>query len=96
MQLENVSEFKYFQCVFDESGTDSAKCCKKMVNGRKVPGATRPLVNGRRLELSIQGCFMRHCLCSYIVWVVVRQWYKRKRGVRIRAAQMDILRNFRK
>ena len=33
MQLEHVSEFKYLRFVYYESGTDAAKCCRKMVSG---------------------------------------------------------------
>ena len=38
MQLDQVSEFKYLECVLDESGTDEAKCHRKMASGRRVAG----------------------------------------------------------
>ena len=37
--LEDVSEFKYFGCVMDKSGTDGAECSRKVGSGRKVAGA---------------------------------------------------------
>ena len=45
------SEFKYLGCVLDESGTDEAKCSRKVTSGRKVAGAIRSLVNARGLQL---------------------------------------------
>ena len=36
--LEHVSEFKYLGCVLDESGTDEAKCSRKVASGRRVAG----------------------------------------------------------
>ena len=38
-------------CVLDESGTDGAKCRRKMVSGRRVAGALRSLVNARDLQI---------------------------------------------
>ena len=35
----------------DESGTDGAGCSRKVVNGRKVAGDIRSLVNARDLQL---------------------------------------------
>ena len=56
--LEHVSEFKYLECVLDESGTDGAEC------SRKVASAIRSLPNARDLQL--ESC-MRDCLCcSYV------------------------------
>ena len=37
--------------VLDESGTDVANYCRKVVNGRKVSGSIRSLVNTRGLKL---------------------------------------------
>ena len=51
IRLEHVSEFKYLGCVLNESGIDEAECSKKVVSGRRVAGAVRPLVNGRSLQL---------------------------------------------
>ena len=44
---EHVSEFKYYWCVLDESGTDGAECSRKVASGRRVVGAIRSLVNAR-------------------------------------------------
>ena len=35
----------------DESGTDQAVCCRKLVSGRRVAGAIRSLVNAGGLQL---------------------------------------------
>src|SRR5678815_5467279 len=50
-QLEKVSEFKYSGYVLDEKGTDDAECSRKVVNGRKVAGAIKSLVNVKGLSL---------------------------------------------
>ena len=39
------------ECVLDESGTDKAKCRRKVARGRRVAGAIRSLVNARGLQL---------------------------------------------
>ena len=49
-RLEHVSEFKYLECVLDESGTDEADCNRKVANRRRVAGAIRFLVNARNLQ----------------------------------------------
>ena len=51
IRLEHVSEFKYLECVLEESGTDLVECSRKVVSGRKVAGAIRSLVNARDLQL---------------------------------------------
>ena len=38
-------------CALDESGTDVAKCHRKVTVGRKVSSAIRSLVNSMGLEL---------------------------------------------
>ena len=48
IRLEHVSDFKYLQCVLDESGTDEAERSRKVVRERRVVWF---LVNGRGLEL---------------------------------------------
>ena len=50
MRLEHVSEFKYFGCVLNESGTEEAECRRKVANGRE--GCSyRSLVNDMGLHL---------------------------------------------
>ena len=43
MCLEHVTEFKYWGHVLNESGTDEAECCRKVVSRRKVASARRSL-----------------------------------------------------
>ena len=52
IRLEHVSEFKYFGCVLDESGTDVAECSR-----RRVAGAIRSLVTARSLQLECARVF---------------------------------------
>ena len=51
IHLEHVSEFKYLECILDESDTDEAECSRKVVSGRRVAGAIRSLVNARGFRL---------------------------------------------
>ena len=46
-----MSEFKYLGHVLNGSGTDAAKCCRKVSSERKVVCAFRPLANVRALQL---------------------------------------------
>ena len=39
-RLGQVSKFKYFGCVLDDSGTDEAVCRREVVSSRK---AARPI-----------------------------------------------------
>ena len=51
MRLEHMSEFKYFRCVLDESGTDEVEYCRKLWSGSKAVGTIRYLVNASDLQL---------------------------------------------
>src|SRR5678816_4566413 len=55
-QLEQVFEFKYLG--LDEKGTDDAECSRKVVNGRKVAGAIKSLVNVKGLSLECASCLL--------------------------------------
>src|SRR5678815_5002183 len=50
-QLEQVSEFKYLRYMLDKKGTDDAEFSRKVVNGRKVAGAIKSLVNVKGLSI---------------------------------------------
>ena len=70
--LKHVSEFKYFECVLDESGTDEAEFSRKVVNGRRVAGTIRYLVNVRSLQLECARVL--HETCWYLfLRMVLRQ-----------------------
>ena len=62
MRLEHVLEVKYFSCALNESGTDEAKCHRKVVSGKKVKDAFRSLV----CRLSELGACMRYCSCLFL------------------------------
>ena len=48
--LKHVSDFEYFGCVLDESGTNGAECSRKVASGKTVACAIRSLVNVRDLQ----------------------------------------------
>ena len=49
--LEHVSEFKYWDVFWMNTGTDEAECSWNVANGRRVVSAIRSLVNARDLPL---------------------------------------------
>ena len=51
IRLKHISEFKYLECVLDESGTAKAECSMKVAFGRRLGGVIRSLVNARDLQL---------------------------------------------
>ena len=51
IRLEHVSEFKYLECVLDESGMDGAEYSRKVASGRRALGSMKFLVNVRDLQL---------------------------------------------
>ena len=51
IRLEQVSEFKYWGCVLNESGTDGAESSRKVANGTRVASAISSLVNAWDLQL---------------------------------------------
>ena len=62
--LEHILEFKYLGYVLDESGTDGAKCSRKVESGRRVAGEIRSLVNARDLQLECTVAFHEILLVS--------------------------------
>ena len=73
---------QFLGCVQAESVTDGAECSKKVVNGRRVAGSLRSLVNAR--DLPLEYC-MKHYLYLFLR-MAIRQCYGRRRAV-----QMDNL-----
>src|SRR5678816_3376513 len=49
-QLEKVSEFKYLVYMLNEKGADDAECSRQIVNGTKVTGEGKSLVNVKGLS----------------------------------------------
>ena len=79
ISLEHVLKFKYLGCVLDESGTDGAKCSRKVVSGRRVPGAIRSLFIARDCSLSVLESCMKHCF--YLLCMGPRQYCERRREI---------------
>ena len=76
--LEHVSEFKYLDCILNESGTDGAECSKKVANGRRVAGAVKSLVNVRDLQLE-RARVLHETLLMPVLMYGVRQCYGKRR-----------------
>ena len=51
IRLDDVTEFKYSGCVFDESGADGAECSRKVASGMRVADAIRSVVNANDFQL---------------------------------------------
>ena len=85
-----VSEFKYLGYVSDESGTDEAEGCRKVVSGRIVVGAKLCLW---LILVCLQLEFARILHETFLMFVLMYDSEtSEKERSRIRAAQMDNLR----
>ena len=51
IHLEHVLKFKYFGCIFNESGTDRVECSRRVASWSRDAGVIRSLVNVRDLQL---------------------------------------------
>ena len=49
IRLGYVSEFKYYGCGLDKSGTYGAECNRKVASGKRFAGVIRSLVNAKDL-----------------------------------------------
>lgn len=49
--MEQLSEFKYLDCVLHEKVAYGAECRTQVLNFTKVAGAMKSLVNGNELPL---------------------------------------------
>ena len=61
-------------CVLDGSGTDGAKCSRKVVSGWRVAGAIRSLVNAR-VET------MKHSLYLFLCMAMIHCYGRRRRDL---------------
>ena len=92
IRLEPVSEFKYLGCLLDESCTDGAECCRKVVSERMVASAIRFLVNARGLQLDCARVLHGTLLVPVLIYNSETMLWKEKERSRIRAVQIDSLR----
>ena len=91
IRLEHVSEFKYLGCVLDESGTDGAKCSRKVASRRMVAGAIRSLVKPRDLQLECDRLLHETLLVPLLMYGSEAMLWKEKARSKVRAALMDNL-----
>ena len=68
--LEHVTEFIYFGCFLDESGTKGGECSRKVVSVRRVAGDIRSLANIKGLQLECSRSCMSDYLCLFLRMVV--------------------------
>ena len=75
----------------DESSTDGTECSRKVVNGRRVAGAIRSVVNARDLQFECARVLHETLLVLAHMYGSETMLWNEKRS-RIRAVQMDNLR----
>ena len=92
VRLEHVSEFKYYEYVLDESGTDKEECNKKVASRRRVAGATRSLVNVGDLQLEGARVLYETLLLPVLMYGSDNMLWKVKERSRVKAFEMDNLR----
>ena len=76
----------------DESGTDGAECSRKVASGRRVAGAIRSLVNARNFQLECARVLHETLLVPVLMYGSETMLWKEKERSRVRAVQMDNLR----
>ena len=69
----------------DKSGTDEAKCSRKVVGGRKVAGIIRSLVNARSLQLDCARVLHESLLVPVLTYHSETMIWREKERSRIRA-----------
>ena len=87
-----VSEFKYLECVLDESGTDGSESIRKVASGMRVAGAIRSLGNARDLQFECTRVLHETLLVPILMYGSKAMLWKEKERSRVRAVQMDNLR----
>ena len=92
IRLEHVSEFKYFGCVLDESGTYRAQCSRKVANWKRVASAIRSLVNTRNLHLECAIVLHKTLLVPVLMYGNESMLWKEKERTKIRDVQIDYFR----
>ena len=60
IHLEHISEYKYFGCVLDKSGTDGAECSRKVAIGRRLQMPSVPKLIPRICSLSVLNSCIKH------------------------------------
>ena len=90
--LEQVSEFKYLGYMLNKKGTDDAKCCRKVSNGRKVAGAIKSLVNAKSLSLECTRVLHESLLLPVLMYGSEAMVWNPKYRSKVQAVQMDNLR----
>lgn len=92
VRLEQVQSFKYLGSVLNVKGNDEADCENKVVQGRKVSGAIRALVNAKGMSVECARVLHESMLVPTLVYGSEVMVWKEKERSRIRAVQMDNLR----
>ena len=77
-RLEHVSEFKFFGCIFDESGIDEVECNRKVESGMRVGGAIRSLVNAKSLHLECARVLNESLLVPFLMYGSETKMWKKK------------------
>ena len=79
--------------VLEESGTDVAKCCRKVGSGRNVAGAIRSLVNARGLRIQYVRVLHETLLVPLVLLCGSKTLIRKEKEIfKIRTVQMGSLR----
>ena len=79
--------------VLDKLGIEWAKCNRKVVSGRRMPGAIMSLVNARDLQLESARVLHKTVLVPVLMYDSETMLWKKERSS-ITAVQMDNLRGW--
>src|SRR5678815_5417319 len=84
----NKCLFKYLGYMLDEKGTDDAECSRKVVNGRKVAGAIKSLVNVKGLSLECDRVLHDGMLLPVLLYSSETTVWNKKYRSKVQCVQM--------
>ena len=87
-----MKEFSYLGSVLNVSGSDEGDCNKRVMNGRKIAGGIRALVNEKCLSMKCAKILHEKVLVTTLMYESECMTWKNKERWRIQAVQMDNLR----
>ena len=91
LTLDHVSEFKYLECVLDETGTYGTECSTKLASGERIAFVNGFIVNARDFQLECVKALYETLLVPILIYGSEITLWKEKEKSGIRAVQMDSL-----
>src|SRR5678815_1193791 len=88
----NKYQFENFGYMLDEKGTNDAECSRKVVNGRKVAGVIKSLVNVKELSLECARVLHEGMLLPVLLYSSETMVWNKKYRSKVQCVQIDNIR----